>query len=145
MVAAFSKGLRPDQNTCSAGQVSFILGRKSVQPALTGSAPGGWKMFFWGKVLLVIFLHLWGAIFLSILQSIELSHRPPVGNCPVYNQQLLLRIRKPEAQPTPQRLPLWDHSPPVRRGPSSTPCSSLILSETTWIYLRDTLRASSFP
>lgn len=52
-------------------------------------------MVFWGKCF-----HIYGALFF-----VELSHRPPVGNCPVYNQQLLLRIRKGEAQPTPQSFP----------------------------------------
>lgn len=51
-----------EPNTCSSGQGSFILRRKSVQLCLTGSIPGGRKMF-WGKVLAIIFLHLWGPYF----------------------------------------------------------------------------------
>lgn len=105
---------------------------------------------FLGKVLIMMVLHLWAPIFLSILQAVELSHRPPVVNCCVYKQQLLWRIRKGEAgclfelAHSSSAFPVGLQSSRVK-GALQHSRLFLILPGTTWFHSVDTLRTSWFP
>lgn len=97
-----------------------------------------------------IFAFMGPLFFLSSLQAVELSHRPPVGNCCVYKQQLLWRIRKGEAGCLFELAHSSSASPvglqsSRGKGALQHPRLFLILSGTTWFHSVDTLRTSWFP